>query len=113
MAVPMAEKNRVEVEILGQKYAIRSEAPPDYVRALAAHVEERVREVRGDGPPQDPVKHLALAALYITDELFRLRDEHALADKDTIARLGALSQLLDSITPATRGDEARLTTDSP
>src|SRR5262245_5216625 len=90
------DKNRVEVEILGQKYAIRTEASPEYVRDLATHVEERVREIRGDGPAQDPVKLLALAALYITDELFRQRDEHAVADKDTSARLGALSQLLDS-----------------
>jgi cell division protein ZapA len=93
----MAEKNRVDVEILGQKYAIRTDATAEYVRALARYVEERVRELRGDGPLQDPVKLLALAALYITDELFRVRDEHAVADKDTSARLGALSQLLDSV----------------
>jgi cell division protein ZapA len=98
----MAEKIRVDVEILGQKYVIRTEAPPEYVRELAGHVEQRVTEIRGDGPAQDPVKLLALAALYITDELFRLKDEHALADKDTSARLGALSELLGSVvTPET------------
>ncbi|HEV8440297.1 MAG TPA: cell division protein ZapA [Methylomirabilota bacterium] len=92
----MAEKNRVEVEILGQKYAIRTEASPEYVRELAGYVEQRVKDIRGDGPAQDPVKLLALAALHITDELFRLRDEHTLADRDASTRLGALSQLLDS-----------------
>jgi cell division protein ZapA len=95
----MAEKNRVEVEILGQKYTIRTEAAPEYVRELAGYVEQRVKEIRGDGPAQDPVKLLALAALYITDEFFRLRDERTLVDKDTSARLGALSQLLDSVVP--------------
>jgi cell division protein ZapA len=95
----MAEKNRVEVEILGQKYTIRSEAPAEYVRELAAHVEQRVREIQGPSPSQEPAKLLALAALYITDELFRLRDAQALADKDTGARLGALSRLLDSVAP--------------
>lgn len=96
----MPDKNRVEVEILGQKYTIRSEAAPEYVRQLAAHVEQRAREVQGPSPvAQDPAKLLALAALYITDELFRLRDEQALADRDTSARLGALSQLLDSAAP--------------
>ena len=88
----MADKNRIEVEILGQKYTIRSEAPPDYVRELATYVEQRVRQIRGDGAAQDPVKLLALAALYIADELFRQRD-------DTGARLGALNQLLDSVAP--------------
>ena len=95
----MPDKNRVEVEILGHKYTIRSEATPEYVRELAAHVEQRAREIQSPGPSQDPVKLLALAALYITDELFRLRDEHALADKDTSAWLGALSQLLDAVAP--------------
>ena len=93
----MAEKNRVEVEILGQRYTIRSEAAPDYVRQLATYVEKRVTEIRGTSAGQDPIKLLALAALYIADELFRLRDEHALADKDAGARLGALRQLLDAV----------------
>jgi len=97
----MAEKSRVEVEILGQKYTIRSEAPPEYVRQLAAHVEQRVRDIQGPGAgaAQEPAKLLALAALHITDELFRLRDAHALADEDTGARLDALSRLLDSVAP--------------
>jgi cell division protein ZapA len=99
----MPDKSRVEVEILGQKYTIRSEAPPEYVRELAAYVEQRVREVQGPSPAQEPVKLLALAALYIADELFRRRDDQALADKDTSARLGALSRLLDSVAPPPAG----------
>ena len=35
----MTEPKRVDVEILGQRYAIRSEAPPDYVRQLVAYLE--------------------------------------------------------------------------
>ena len=95
----MADKHRVEVEILGQKYTIRTDAPAGYVRELTAYVEQRVKDVRGNGPAQDPVKFLALAALYITDELFRLKDDHALVDKDTSARLDALNRLLDSVAP--------------
>ena len=71
----MAELNRVEVEILGQKYTIRSASEPGYVRELAAYLEKRVSELRGGGGGQDAARLLALAALYITDELFRLRDE--------------------------------------
>ena len=39
----MSEAHRVEVEILGQKYTIRSEADPKYVRDLAAYVEQRAK----------------------------------------------------------------------
>ena len=102
----MADKHRVDIEILGQKYTIRSEAAPEYVRELAAYVEQRTRQIRGDGAAQDPVKLLALAALYIADELLRLRDERREGDKertamekDAVARLGALRQLLDSVVP--------------
>lgn len=102
----MADKHRIEVDILGQKYAIRSEAAPEYVRELAAYVEKRAREIGGASPGQDPAKVLALAALYVADELFRLRDERAegdkeraAAEKDAVARLGALRQLLDSVAP--------------
>jgi cell division protein ZapA len=92
----MADMNRVEVEILGQKYTIRSEASPEYVRELAAHVEQRATEIRGGSAGQDPARLLALASLYITDELFRLRDERAEADRDASARLGALRDLLEA-----------------
>jgi cell division protein ZapA (FtsZ GTPase activity inhibitor) len=91
------DKQRVEVEILGQKYAIRSEASPEYVRDLAAYVERRATEIRGNAVGQDPLRLLALAALYIADELFRLRDDREAADQDTGARLGALRDLLDSL----------------
>ena len=43
----MAELNRVEVEILGQKYTIRSASEPGYVKELAAYLEKRVLELRG------------------------------------------------------------------
>ena len=95
----MPDKNRIEIEILGQKYTIRSDAATGYVQELAALIEQRAREIQGSGPAQDPAKLLALTALHIADELFRLRDQHAAVDRDTSERLGALSQLLDSVAP--------------
>ncbi len=102
----MADKNRIEVEILGQHYTLRSEATPNYVRELAAYVEKRAKEIQGGALVQDPAKLLALGAIAIADELFRLRDERREGDKertamekDAVARLGALRQLLDSVVP--------------
>ena len=98
----MAEPRRVDVEILGQRYAIRSEAPPDYVRQLVAYVEKRVQEIRGDAPGQDTTKVLVLTALDLTDELFRLRDEQGKGDIDITARLGQLIKLLEAVVPPSR-----------
>jgi cell division protein ZapA (FtsZ GTPase activity inhibitor) len=95
----MPERNRIEVQILGQKYTIRSDATPEYVRELCDQIEQRAREFQGPGPAQDPVKLLALTALHFADELARLKEERAVVDQDTSDRLSALSQLLDSLAP--------------
>jgi cell division protein ZapA len=96
----MSEMQRVEVEILGQKYTIRSEADPAYIRDLAAYVEKRVKGVEGQMRGQDPVKALALAALYIADELFRAREDLSKFEGDLPKRIGAMVELLDAIAPA-------------
>jgi len=98
----MTEARRVDVEILGQRYAIRSGAPPDYVRQLVAYLEARVKEIRGEAAGQDPAKFLVLAALDITDELFRLREDRARSEGDASARVGALLKLLESVVQPAR-----------
>lgn len=95
----MSETRRIDVEILGQRYALRSEASPDHVRALVAYLEQRVSEIRGDAPAPDVMKYLVLAALDITDELFRLRDERGRIEGDASARVGAILRLLDQVVP--------------
>ena len=93
----MSDAQRVEVEILGQKYTIKSEADPQYVRDLATYIEKRVKSVEGQMRGQDPVKALALAALYIADELFRAREELSTYEGDLPKRLGAMVDLLDAL----------------
>ncbi|MGH9893004.1 MAG: cell division protein ZapA, partial [bacterium] len=66
----------------------------EYVRALARYFEQRVETVRRAGVP-DHIKSLLLAALEITDELFRARDERSRETADVGARLDALQSLLD------------------
>jgi len=95
----MPESQRMDVEILGQRYAIRSEAPPDYVRQLVAYLEKRVGELKGSAAGQDPTRFLVLAALDITDELFRLREDRSKAEGDATARVRALLELLDQVVP--------------
>ena len=99
----MSEPQRVEVEILGQKYTIRSEADPTYVRTLAGYVEKRVKSVEGQVRGHDPVKALALAALYIADELFRAREDLSTYEGDLPKRIGAMVDLLDAIVPTKPG----------
>lgn len=88
---------RVELTLLGQTLAIRTEAGVDYARSLARFVEERVTEVVRAGV-QDPWRAMAMAALDIADELFREREGAARREGDVDARLRTVLALLDQAT---------------
>jgi cell division protein ZapA (FtsZ GTPase activity inhibitor) len=80
---------------------VRTEASPEYVRQLAAYLEDRVAELSRGGV-KDTLAALTLAALDITDELFRAREDKARQDGDVHTRLGALVEMLERLTPAPR-----------
>ena len=85
---------RVELTLLGQTLTVRTEADPEYVRTLATYLEERVEALKKSGV-KEPLAALTLAALDITDELFRAREDRERQDGDVHARLGALVQMLE------------------
>ena len=95
----MAAPGRVEISLLGQTLTVRTEADPEYVRTLAAYIEERVAALKLGGV-KDPMTALTLAALDITDELFRAREDREREEGDIGARLGALVEMLERLTPS-------------
>lgn len=97
----MAEAERVELTVLGQTLSVRSAADPGYLRSLAAYLEERVSVLRKGGV-REPHTALLMAALDITDELFRAREDHARDDRDVGTRLDALRAILAGATPPDR-----------
>ena len=100
----MTEARRIELNLLGQTLTIRSEASPDYLRTLAKYLEQRVTALKQSGV-KDPTTALALAALDITDELFRAREDKTRDEGDVGARLGALITLLEKVTPRDPGSD--------
>lgn len=94
----MTKSNRVEFNLLGQRYAIKSDAAPEYVRELVAHVEKIIKQIQGGSAPQDPQKLAVLAALYVADELFQSRE----GTHRTEERVGALLELLDKVAPPSK-----------
>ena len=87
----------MELTILGQTLTIRTEVSESYVRSLASYLEDRVETMRKGGV-RDQGAALILAALDITDELFRARDDVSRREGDVSARLGALVTLLEQVT---------------
>ena len=94
----MMDSGRViPVEILGQRYPIRSTLDPEYVARLAAYVDEKIRAAADATPTSDSLRLAVLTALNIADELFRCRDVTDARDGELAERAGELERLLDRV----------------
>lgn len=88
------------VRIVGEEYTIRSDVPPDHTRAIAAHVDAAIRKVLESPAITDPGKAAILAAMSITDELFRERE----ATQEVAAEMqGLAGELRRWLPPGKRG----------
>ena len=88
-------RHTVTVQILGAKHVLRSDAPPEYTRACAAHLDSVLRALPGFSE-LDPHRAAILAALSITDELFRAREEVRLLREELARRAAELAEALES-----------------
>jgi len=68
------EPETVEIEILGETYALKSETGAEYTRRVAQHVDRTAREIRDESGVVDKKTTVVLAAMAIADQLFRMRD---------------------------------------
>ncbi|NOZ25816.1 MAG: cell division protein ZapA [Nitrospirae bacterium] len=85
----------VEVNILGQRYRIKGDAPDEYIEELARFVDERIRRIYDKGPNTVPLKAAILAALDIADELHRYKQEHEDLTKGIEKKTDMLVRLFD------------------
>lgn len=73
------KRSSVKVTIVGQELTIRSDATPEHTREVAAYVDKTIRAIMQSGAVVESSRAAVLAALQITDELFRSRNaQHAL-----------------------------------
>ena len=70
----MTTKTVVKVNIVGDEYSIRTDEAPEHTRAVADYLDKAIRKVMSSGPVMETNKAAILAALQITDELFKARD---------------------------------------
>lgn len=91
------------VKIVGEEYTIRSDVPPEVTRRIAEHVDATIRMVLENPAITDPGKAAILAAMSITDELFKERAKNA----EVAARMQSLSgELRRWLPPAKRVSSA-------
>ena len=89
-----APKQSVTVDIAGEKHVLRSDAPAEYTHTVAAHVDATIRSV-GASNSLEAHRTAILAALVITDELFRTREELRLLREEVERRASILADLLE------------------
>lgn len=89
------KKTTVKVTIGLDEYALRSDKPEEYTRAVAEHVNRALKDVLAAGPMVEHHKAAILAALAITDELFQAKR----AGQDVAERLKALTAELGRLLP--------------
>ena len=95
------KKTSIRVEILGESYAIRSEAAPEHTRAVAEHLDRSIRQILATGAVIEANRAAILAALQITSELFVERE----ANQSITAAMQDLSgEVRRMLPPAKRGD---------
>lgn len=75
------EARAVKVTVFGEDYFIRTELGEDYTRRCARYVDEAIQEAHIRGHVSEPHKAAILAAMKITDELFRARDRAEFAEE--------------------------------
>ena len=87
----------IRVEIYNQTYNIRSDGDTAYITELADFVDSRMREIASGTLTVDSLKVAILAALYIADELHRLKQTHEQADAQLATRSTECAAMLDKL----------------
>ena len=96
---PPTPRHTVTVEIAGEKHVLRSDVTPEYTRAVAAHVDATIRALPGF-QTLEPFRAATLAALSITDELFRAREEIRRLREEAAERAEAIAARLEAVEAA-------------
>ena len=85
----------IEVQILGQNYAIKSDEEEAYIKSLARFVDEKLKEIYSAAPNVNQTKASVMAAFGIADELFKLRAEQEKMNRMIEEKTEILSGFLD------------------
>lgn len=67
------DSNKIRVNILGQTYNIKGDAPSEYIMQLADYVNEKVEEVSRNISSANSLQLAILVSLNIADEYFQIR----------------------------------------
>jgi cell division protein ZapA len=91
----VADPRVIHIEVLGQRYPIRSTLDPQYVHELGAYVDQKMRAASDASPASDALGLAVLSALNIADEYFRARDQHRSSRGELAERTLEIERIVD------------------
>lgn len=90
----MSKVQSLKLEVQGESYTIRSDAPPEHMRHVAQYVDKAIAKVRAGAPSLDPQRAAVLAAMQMADELLRARQDSGELAADMKALADEVRRLL-------------------
>ena len=88
-----------EVEIYGQRYAIRGDADEAYIRRLAGYVDGQMRHLAEGLNTTTPSKLAVLTALNLAHQLFEAEKKRVQGEADIERRMVTLMESLEEQVP--------------
>ncbi len=89
----------IDVEIYGQRYAIRGEADEGDVRRLASFVDSQMRRLAEGMNTTTPSKLAVLTALNLAHQLFELERKRVQGEADVERRMNSLMESIEEQVP--------------
>jgi len=86
----------IEVDVFGQRLALRGEADEQYVHELAQYVEGQMDSVARNLSTSTPTKVAILAAINIADQLFKQESRRQAGDAEIDRRATGLLECIDA-----------------
>ena len=93
-------KTSVKVEILGESYAVRSDASAEHTKAVAEYLDHAIRQILTSGSVIETNRAAILAAMQITSELFQARE----ANDAVVAAMAELGDEVRRLLPPAKRD---------
>lgn len=87
----------IKVKILDHEYMVKSDEDEEQVQKIAAFLNDRFNEIRGEAEGLTEGKTAILAAFHIASDYFQLRKEHDDLVKNIQDRAKSLNYQIDSV----------------
>jgi len=90
-----------EVEIFGQRYTIKGDSDEDYIRRVAAYVDEQMQNLAQGMKTATPTKVAVLAAINIAHQLLQTEQRRQQGEEDVERRaLSLMESIEEHLQPA-------------